>query len=1038
MKLRILILIMSLLVTGHVFAQVTVTGRITDVAGEPLPGVNILIRGTTVGTVTNLDGNYTLANVPPDAILVISFIGMVSQEIAVGQQTEISVVLVEGTSLLDEVVVVGYGDVKRANLLGSVADIASEDIVDLSSGNLSTLLEGRLAGVRIGQSSGKPGASTGIQIRTTTSWNGETPIFVIDGVVYEDQSRFDILDPSEIESISILKDASASVYGARAAGGVILVRTKRGGMNKTKVSYSGTFGFSDATTFPEMLSAVEQATLINDAVRIINPATYENQSDWYTEDELEAFRSLDHNWLEQAWKGASLNRHTINLSGGNERFSYFGGGSYYNETGNFKNLYARKYTLRLGIDAEIIKGLKASVTLSTDNKQDQRPYNRYDTESDPLRGTFQALLQTPRWIPPYISGLPVGQRGLVSSHPLEIANVNSYARNKGTNYNLNTSLEYELPFIRGLRFSLAYNFNEGNSYGRQLRIPYYLYDFTTEGTHRHILTDEVFGEPTLIENGDQIQESYDNDKSYQFNGGISYANTFGDHDIRAMFMYEQSESEGNGFSALRENVVVPTYERQEGFSEATDGTRSSASRGGRLSYIGRINYNFREKYLLETAFRYEGSVKFPPETRWGMFPSIALGWRISEESFFKDNIHFIDYLKLRASAGLLGNDKVGSRQWEQSYTTTGGAYLGGTALTNALEPRNNSIVLKGVTWEKSQSYNAGFDLRFINNITFGFDAFYRYTYDILSERKSILPTATGIDNMPKENYGKMDGWGWEIESGYDLKILNDLSAHISANLSFARSRVLEKFQNPAVIGTWADEIGKMPNGEVGYFATDIIRTQEEADSLQARGWTIFGVNPEPGMLNYKDMGSADYSDSLDGIIDSNDKRILEYFASAPLTYGFSPGISWKSFSLSANFTGSFGHNLFYEKEAFILPREVDKLYELRDNMPAFWKDHWTPENPDAKYPRAFNNAAHERSTFWMVNGHVLRLSTVTLSYRLPQQITQKIKIPSLSLVFTARNLWTIINPFDYKDPSISKFSGYPLLRYYNLGINMSL
>ena len=292
--------------------------------------------------------------------------------------------------------------------------------------------------------------------------------------------------------------------------------------------------------------------------------------------------------------------------------------------------------------------------------------------------------------------------------------------------------------------------------------------------------------------------------------------------------------------------------------------------------------------------------------------------------------------------------------------------------------------------------------------------------------------------MPKENHGEMSGWGWEIESGYDINVASNLSLHVGANLSFARSKVIEKFQNPAVIGTWADEIGKMPNGEVGWFATGIIRTQEEADELAAKGWTIFGKTPEPGMLNYKDMGSANYSDSLDGIIDGNDKRILEPYASPPYTYGFSIGLKWKELSVNANFSGSGGHDLYIEKEAFILPEEASDLYNLRDNLPVFWKDHWTPENPDAPYPRAFNNGAGQRSTFWARPGHTLRLSTINVSYQLPKKLTARANIPAIHLTMTARNLWTIINPFDFKDPAISKFNGYPLIRSINFGVNVTL
>jgi TonB-linked SusC/RagA family outer membrane protein len=1042
MKKSLLIFSLVMFITGPILAQVTITGMVKDKSGEPLPGVNIIIKGTKQGTTTDVNGHYTISDVPAEGVLVFSYVGMTEQEITVGTQTQINVTLEEEVTNLNEVVVIGYGDVKRSNLVGSVVDIAADDIEELPAANLSTLLEGRLAGVRVSQSSGKPGSSTSVEIRTSSSWNNEEPIFVIDGIIYDEQNggqeRFDVLDPTEIESISVLKDASAAVYGARGAGGAIIVKTKRGKIGRPKIQYSGTYGISDATQFPDMMSAYEQAVFVNDAIKIIDPDRYESDPGYYTEDELEYFKTIDHNWLEQAWQKSHLTRHTLNVSGGNDRLSYYGGGSYYYETGNFKNLYTQKYTLRMGLDANITKNITASFGISIDNRNNQRPYNEFDKESDPLRGTFKALLQTPRWIPSYSAGLPVGQRGLVDNHPLEVEKIDAYSRSNDSHYNLNSALEYRIPWVQGLKMRFAYSYNQGNTYGKQYRVPYYLYDFTTEGGHRHIITDEVHGDPTYIENGDQIQESSDIDKSYQVNGSISWARKLGAHDIKALFVYEQSESESHGFNSQRENMVIPTYDRQEGFSETVQRTRSSAANGARLSYIGRLNYIFSEKYILESAFRYEGSVKFPPETRWGFFPSISVGWRISEESFFKDNINFITYLKLRASAGLVGNDKVVARQWEQSYSPTSGAYLGGSSLTNAVEPRNSGVTLYGVTWEKSDSYNGGIDMRIVNNISLAFDAFYRYTYDILNERRSELPTSTGINNMPKENFGKMSAWGWEIDAGYDLDIWSNFNIHFGGNISFSRAKVIEKFQNPAVRGTWADEIGKMPNGEVGYFATGIIRTQEEADSLNAIGWTIFGDPCAPGMVNYKDMGSADYSDSLDGRIDGNDKRILEPYASAPYNYGFIIGTLWKGIKFSANFAGSFGHKLYMEKEAFILPPNESRDIEDLDNLPAFWTDHWTPENPDAAYPRAYQNGAHQRSTFWERPGHILRVSSLTLAYTLPNKVSEKVNIRTFSIVLTARNLWTIINPFDYKDPNLAKFNGYPLLRTINVGVNLTL
>ncbi|UCH14713.1 MAG: SusC/RagA family TonB-linked outer membrane protein, partial [Bacteroidales bacterium] len=601
MNKSLLIFSLILFTTCQVLAQVTITGLVKDKSGEPLPGVNVIIKGSTKGIITDGNGNYSISDVPADGILVFSFLGMATQEIAAGNQTEIDVVLEEDITSLDEVVVIGYGDVKRANLVGSVVDISAEEIEELPAANLSTLLEGRLAGVRVSQSSGKPGSSTSVKIRTSSSWNNEEPIFVIDGIIYDEQNggqeRFDVLDPTEIESISVLKDASAAVYGARGAGGAILITTKRGKMGRPKINYSGSYGVSDATQLPDMMSAYEQAVFVNDAIEIVDPVRYESDPGYYTEDELEYFKTIDHNWLEQAWQKSQLTRHTLNVSGGSDRLSYYGGGSYYYETGNFKNLYTQKYTLRMGLDAHITKNLTTSFGISIDNRNNQRPYNEFDKESDPLRGTFKALLQTPRWIPSYRGDLPVGQRGLVDNHPLEVEKIDAYSRSKDSHYNLNSALEYRVPWVKDLKVRFAYSYNQGNSYGKQYRVPYYLYDFVTEGGHRHIITDEVHGDPTYIENGDQIQESSDIGKSYQLNGSISWAKEIGAHDIKALFVYEQSESESHGFNSQRENMIIPTYDRQEGFSESVQRTRSSAANGARLSYIGRLNYIFGEKYI---------------------------------------------------------------------------------------------------------------------------------------------------------------------------------------------------------------------------------------------------------------------------------------------------------------------------------------------------------------------------------------------------------------------------------------------------------
>ncbi|MBN1184869.1 MAG: TonB-dependent receptor [Bacteroidales bacterium] len=1031
-----------ILVSGSLFAQKQVTGQVLDETGEPMPGVNVVVKGTTQGSITDMDGKFTVGGVTDESTLVFTFIGTIPQEVTVGEKVYFEITMKAEATELDEVVVVGYGEVKRANVVGAVVDVSAREIEEIPATNLATLLEGRLAGVKVGQSSGNPNAATSLSIRIAGTWNNESPIFVIDGIVYEDMDRFNMLDPSEIESISVLKDASAAVYGAKSAGGVVVVKTKRGREGKPKITYSGSYGFSKAAEFPEMLSAYEQASLINARYLIENPDPDANTlADMYSQDELDYFRTVDYNWLDEAWQTSYLTRHTMNIQGGSDKVRYFGGGSYYYQTGNFENLNVEKYTLRLGLDADVTKDLTASLTLSSNNIKKNAPYNDADkSEPDPLYGTFKTLLNTPRWVPPYIDGKPVGQ-DIISSHPMAVQESGAYSRNRGMDYDVVASMEYRMPFIKGMKARFSYTYLQGSSNSKSYREPYFLYNFEEAGANSHIIYPDALidlGDIDIVPNGNGIFLGTSYDKGYQINTSLSWARTFGKHDINVLAIYEQSERENTWFKASRTTMVIPAYEYIDGFSDATEENDEGAGNGASLGYIGRLNYSYAQKYILETAFRYEGSTRFSPEQRWGFFPSVAVGWRVSEESFFKDNISFINYLKLRGSAGILGNDRglKGERVWELSFKRADGAYLGGTNYSTGLTASNGMDVNPSATWEKTRSYNGGVDMRFLDDFSMSYDIFYKYTYDILTQRKSSFPSTVGIPKEePQQNFGVAQAYGMEMEVGYDKKLVGELVLHLSANIGFTRSMMLVIDQNPTAVNTWHDDMGRMDQDEPGYIATGIIRTQEEADALIAQGWTILGRDPEPGMMNYMDMGSAGDNDSLDGIIDKSDMRAIEKFSNPPYNYGFQIGLSYKGFNIATNFTGASGHNIYMEGEVY---EWTDEDPEYRENVLAIWSDYWSPDNPDAEYPRPYNNRATQKSTFWARNGNVLRMNAITASYDLPKKFTDQYKIPPVSFIFTGRNLWTVINPFEYKDPAISRYNAYPLLREYHFAVKITI
>jgi TonB-linked SusC/RagA family outer membrane protein len=450
MKKALLVLILISFMTGQIFAQLTINGIVQNNNGETLPGVNVVIKGTMQGSITDMDGKYVVYNVPEEGILVFSFVGMQDQEVSVDSRTRIDVVLADDVQSLDEVIIVGYGSVKRANLAGSVSNISAKELVDIPSVNLSSALEGRLAGVRINMASGKPGAATSLQIRESSSFGliAEPPIYVIDGII-RDKEAFDILDPSEVESISVLKDASAAVYGAKSAGGVVLVKTKKGREGSIKVNYSSSIGVTEPINVTEMLSAYDHAVMLNDGYTV-----KKQKGEKFSESELAYIRDSlpggGYDWLDGAWKNATVTRHNLNFNGGTEKVKYFAGGSYLHEQGNITGVYIRKYTLRSSIEVEVLKGLTAALEVSFGNKKDASPESPWDSQGDLLEETFRQLLQNPKWIPPKIDGNPVYVEKFVERNPYSVWESGSYNKGESNSTSYIASLQYKIPFLRGL------------------------------------------------------------------------------------------------------------------------------------------------------------------------------------------------------------------------------------------------------------------------------------------------------------------------------------------------------------------------------------------------------------------------------------------------------------------------------------------------------------------------------------------------------------------------------------------------------------
>lgn len=1057
-----LIISLAFTLTPSALAQsnnkIIIKGTIIDDTGEPIPGVNVTPSDNPVkGTITNFEGKYLLETTA-GSTLTFSFIGFETIKRTVTTSQDLDITLKLELISLDEVVTIGYGTAKKANLVGSVSTIQVDELEDFPVTSITSLFDGKIPGVSVNpsQPTGRPGADTRITIRGTNTFGTagggpkeSNPLYVVDGFIVS-QSEFDLLDPSEIESISVLKDASAAVYGARGANGVILITTKRGKEGKMRVNYSGSYGIGDATQQTPMLSAYDHARMFNDA----NPNKPEEH---FTPEELELAKKLNYDWLDEAWQLSSTVKNSITLSGGSDKVKYFAGGNHVYESGNFKNLDVTKYSYRLGLDANLTKNLSASVTLSIDNKTVDIPYNQ-SVGTNTMENLFQPLLQSPRWIPHHIDGKPVYTESgnFQGGNPFAFFDTDSYRRSQYKGNTLNLMLKYDFEKVKGLEASVSYSRRENHSYSKEYSVPYTLYRFQAIDGGTHILSDEI-SEVKEIENRNAISEIYSFGQNYQLNAGLRYNKTFAElHRIEAFGTYEQTESSGHSFGATAKKQMLDGIQTQQGFNNEEAVSRGSRSEAGRLSGIGRLNYSYADKYIFEGTVRVETSTKFAPGQRTGVFPAFAAGWVISSEDFFYDNINFIDFLKLRASYGRTGTDYTGNYEYRLQYGLSGNYLFGNTAL-GGTSVQNDGVVATGATWEKSDKTNIGIDFRFLEQrISLSLDGFYNYNFDILDTRKVEFPTTAGIEKMVSENIGRMESWGYEMELGYTERFLdNKASFFIKGNFGYHTNRIIDRptdllptdFRYP--IGKSTTTIG----ADQGYVTHGIVRTQEEADAINQANmekygvpYTIFGKTIAPGMLYYQDIGRlGNVSDDEpqivhepDGKVDENDityiQKVndkLEWLNILPTSVSL--GGTYYGFSLNMQFNLAYG----------LTSNSVDKLARTAPtkdyNSPEFWKDYYTEDNINAKYPSPlYASDNSQTSDFWMKNVYQLRLRTVNLSYRIPDRVIKDWGISTFRVFFAGTNVWTPISTFDYKDDAIARYNTYPLMKTFNFGVNITL
>jgi TonB-linked SusC/RagA family outer membrane protein len=1048
-KLSVLLLFLCTQLFSYA-QEKTITGSVVDQqTGKPMEGVNVRIKNTTNGTITNEKGEFTIKAPSSESVITITYVGYMVYETKVGTGLSLKIHLSAMDKSLDEVVVVGYGSQKRSHLTGSVGTVDMPKIQDLPVGNLSEALKGQIVGVNVSGGFSRPGEPATITVRNPLFFSkdggSKDPLYVIDDII-RTKTDFDLLDATEVESISVLKDAAAAIYGILGSNGVIVVKTKRGRRGETSISYNASFGISDAPFMPKMMSGYEHAGYLNDynaASKNWDMAVTAALPAYYTQDELDYFKTHNYEWLPQAWQTSYETRHALNLSGGSDKATYFAGISYNEQNSNFDGLQFKRYSFRSSSDITLATGLKLGLSLSGALSDKKNTFNKQGNES--LDNDWKTLVGEPQFNPPFINGLPILIQGAGTSsnintyHYFAIHNLDNYTSSYGSSINFQGQLSYEFPFLKGLKAAVNFNKNIANTWGKQYGTKYNVYDFNKLGDHNHILGDSVIKTYTWT-NGDRVRLNPTISKVYQLTTTVNYDRTFGKHQVNALFGYEQSEAFMDGVAGEADGVVIGGNDNQN-FATGDQSSNETTSEAGRLAYIGRLDYSYANKYLLELQFRADASQNFAPENRWGYFPSISAGWVISEEKFFDKISETINYLKIRGSVGFMGIDNTKPYQWLRSYAIQTGkaAVFGGNGDRGLATVTDVELANRIVHWDNQDKYNAGIDARFLKSrLSISADAYINKSYDMLSALTSAPSILIGTA-IPSENFAKANTFGYEVSANWRDNVTMNWSYNVTTNFNWSDNKRLITDVAKGDIGTYLDPTGKSTDwGFLGYKYLGMFRTQEEVDAFMSThpNYTIFGKTPGPGMLYFEDYrGPKDASGNYtkpDGKITTEDQEFLKRKTDNHYGLGINWGVSYKTISLNVVMGMSWGGINSVEGSA-------RKKAEVYSNRPAFWADHWAPDNTSAKYPSPYYTWSYDLATdFWWRSSFSFRVTNFILSYTLPAHIVKKAGLNNARIYLTGTNPINFFNPYSYKDNANGSYDAFPQLRSFNAGLNVNL
>lgn len=986
---------------------VTVKGRVTDTSGVPLAGVSVQLKGSSIGVTTNADGEFTIDVPDGNGMLVFSFIGFTQQEIAANGSTSMEVKLAEEATALNEVVVVGYGTQKKIELTGSVASIGNQELLKASATNVSNALAGRLPGLIAVNGNGKPGTGSQISIRGVSTIGDNSALIVVDGIV----RGFEQIDPNEIESVSVLKDAAATaVYGSRAANGVILITTKRGSTGKPTFNYNGFAGIQNPTVYPKLMSGLEYVTTKNVARENMGlpPA--------YTDQEIENIKQglmPETNWYDLTLKKRSFQtQQNVSVNGGTDAVKYFMSVGYLDQDGLYDNLNYKRYSIRSNVDATINKNL----TISVDIDASRRNNNGSSYSPEAIFSDIMAAY------PFDLTNNPDGSIFYThEQHPVE--EIKTGYQNDVSNI-LQTTLSFkqQLPFVPGLSLSGRASFGKESFNNKFYQVPILMNRQNADGETLEIYPFGGWNGKTAL------TQSFSEYNTTTLNANLNYDQTFGDHHINGIVLFEQFDAKASNFYGFRTNFPANGLDELSYGGQVQKDANGGSFNDGRRSAVARVDYSYKNRYLLEASFRSDGSVAFPASKKYGFFPAGSVGWRLSEESFMKDNanLDFINSLKIRASYGIVGNDRnvyngrVPTFQYQQVYNLSSTIISG----SNALASVSPGILPNPlVTWESAAISNVGLDGSLWNGkLDFEIDAFYKRTSDILLSRIRSIPSTIGAQ-LPAENYAKVDNKGIEFALSHQNKI-GSLNYFVKLNGSFSKSKVI-LLDEPANIPDYLLQTGRPLGFIIGYKALGYFQTdQEVADYLPQ-----FNGGQKAGDVKYADING-------DQLVDANDRTIISMDNSSPkILGGLSFGGSFKRFDLAVLFQGATKMN------KVLSGRSMTFFNGGSQNNFADLLDYWTPENPEATYPRPWENPNPNNSltsSLYLRDASYIRLKSIDLGYTLPTNLVKKLRLEALRFYVSGTNLF-LLDKMNMFDPEIENTDGayYPQQRTVNFGLNLT-